>query len=221
MPRYETAPDPAQAGRVGACPAAVSHGSTALVRAILSFVLRLAPIFALTLALACTPDDERPPPEVPPDIAYCDDVRDWADAHTAIEDEVVALLNERRAAGAACSMDLVFEPAGPLTMHPSLRCAARHHARDMGEQDYFSNLDGDDVDFIARAESAGYDGTPLEQNIGAGQSSAERIVDAVMGSVELCAHAMDPDANEVGVGFTEIEGASFPRYWTQVFGHTN
>jgi uncharacterized protein YkwD len=187
----------------------------------LAGVHRLASMLAPTLALACTNGPDEPPvPEVPPDVAYCDDVREWDDSWTAIEDEVVVLLNERRAAGAACTKDLVFEPADPLTMNPSLRCAARHHARDMGEQDFFSNLDPDELDFTDRAESAGYTGTPLEQNIGAGQSSAERIVDAVMGSIELCAHVMNPEADEVGVGFLEFEGASFPRYWTQVFGRS-
>jgi uncharacterized protein YkwD len=167
---------------------------------------------------ACTPDDEPEPPEVP-EIEYCDAVRDWDPAWSAYEDEVVLLLNERRAAGGTCA-DQSFEPSGPLRMDPALRCAARKHALDMAEQDYFSNVDAEQVDFHARAEQAGYVGAALEQNIGAAHSTPEQLVTAVMGSAAPCIAVLTPDADEIGVGFLEFEGAAFPSYWTQVFGQS-
>jgi uncharacterized protein YkwD len=168
--------------------------------------------------LSCMPDEPpAPEPEVP-DIAYCDDVRDWDPAWSMFEAHVVMLLNEHRAEGAVCAADAQFDPAGPLSMNPALRCAARKHALDMAEQDYISNLDPDELDFRARAEMAEYGGTPLEQNIGAAQSTPEQLVTAAMGNTELCAHIMDPNADEIGMGYLEYEGATYPSYWTQVFG---
>jgi uncharacterized protein YkwD len=179
-----------------------------------------SPLLALTAAsviCACTPDDEPEPPEAVPDIEYCDAVREWEPAWSTFEEEVVVLLNERRAAGGNCA-DQSFEPSGPLRMDPALRCAARKHALDMAEQDYFSNLDLEELDYHARAELAEYAGTALDQNIGAAHSTPEQLVTAVMGSVELCVHVLTPDADEIGVGYLEYEGSAFPNYWTQVFG---
>jgi uncharacterized protein YkwD len=169
------------------------------------------------VCLSCTPDEPPPEPEVP-DIEYCDAVRDWDGAWSSFEEEVVALLNERRADGAVCSADAKFGPAEPMRMNPALRCAARKHALDMAEQDYFSNLDPDKLDFRTRTELAEYEGTPIDQNIGAAQATPEQLVTAVMGSVELCIHVMAPEVDEIGMGYLEFEGASYPSYWTQVFG---
>jgi uncharacterized protein YkwD len=165
---------------------------------------------------ACTPDEEPDPPEVPA-VEYCDAVRDWDPAWSAFEDEVLVRLNEHRAAGATCN-DQAFDPAEPLRMDPALRCAARKHALDMAEQDYFSNLDTDDLDFHARADAAGYTGTALEQNIGATHSTPEQLVEAVIQHSELCIHVMTPEADELGMGYLVYEGATYPNYWVQMFG---
>ena len=177
-------------------------------------------VFASCLScLACAPDEPEPP-EVP-DIAYCDAVRDWEPAWSTFEEQVVELLNERRAEGAVCAKEiLVFDPAGPLRMNAALRCASRKHALDMAEQDYFSNVDPDELDFGARAELAEYEGTPLEQNIGAAYSTPEQLVTAVMGNTELCADVMNPNADEIGFGYLEFDGATYPNYWTQTFGES-
>lgn len=172
------------------------------------------------ICIACAPDEE-PEPEPPevPELEYCDAVRDWDPAWSAFEDEVLVRLNEQRAAGATCD-DQVFEPGEPLRMDPALRCAARKHALDMAEQDYFSNLDDEKLDFHARADAAGYAGTAIEQNIGAAHSTPEQLVTAVMDHTELCMHVMTPEVDEVGVGYLVYEGATYPNYWAQVFGQS-
>jgi uncharacterized protein YkwD len=170
------------------------------------------------ICMACTPEDEEQPlPPAVPEVEYCDAVRDWDPAWSALEDEVLVRLNEQRAAGAMCG-DEAFDPVEPLRMDPALRCAARKHALDMAEQDYFSNLDPDELDFHARADLAGYAGTALEQNIGAAHSTPEQLVASMMDHTELCMHAMAPDADDFGMGFLEYEGATYPSYWAQTFG---
>lgn len=154
---------------------------------------------------------------MPPDVEYCDSVRDWDPALAQLEEQVLVAINERRAAGAMCGNDS-FEAAEPLIMEPALRCAARIHAADMGEQDYFTNLDPEGLGHADWAAMAEYDGTVLNQNIGARQSTAEQVVAAIMGSSGLCAHLMDPLATEVGIGQGPDTDAEYVRYWTQVFG---
>jgi uncharacterized protein YkwD len=182
--------------------------------------MRSSTSLALTAGLAicaCVPEDEPPPPEVPPDVEYCAPVRDWDPEWSALEAEVLVLINEHRAAGAECGNDS-FAPAEPLSMNPALRCAARIHALDMGARDFFSNLDPDGLGVSDRAVAAGYEGTAVSQNIGANHSTAAQLVEATMGSTGLCAHLMDPEAEELGVGFRPASGASYASYWTQVFG---
>ncbi|PRP93097.1 Cysteine-rich secretory protein family protein [Enhygromyxa salina] len=169
------------------------------------------------LAICACTEGEPEPPDVPAELEYCAPVRDWEPARAELEEEVLVLLNEIRARGASCG-DEGFAPAGPLTMNPALRCAARRHALDMGELDFFSNLDPDGLGFAERAAMAEYDATPLFQTIGARQSTAEEVVTAIMGSLGLCAQAMDPAANEVGIGHGPDTDAEYVRYWAQVYG---
>ena len=179
---------------------------------------RLAWLALSLSALACSEPEAPAPPDVP-DIAYCDPVRDWEPEIAAREVEVLRLINDARAVGGRCG-SLDFEPAEPLIMDPALRCAARIHALDMGEQDYFSNLDPDDLDYVARAELAEYAGVAVHQLIGAQHSTAEKTVDAILGNTVLCAKILDPEVTDAGIGHTaDLEGASYPRYWTHVFGH--
>ena len=72
----------------------------------------LLALLAGSVICACTPDEQPEPPEVP-DIEYCDAVRDWEPAWSAYEDEVVRLLNERRAVGGKCA-DQTFDPSGMI-----------------------------------------------------------------------------------------------------------
>lgn len=167
---------------------------------------------------ACTGEPDEPElPDVPPDVEYCADVRDWDPALAQLEEQVLVLVNERREQGAVCNKD-TFDPAGPLTMDPALRCAARKHALDMGAQDYFSNVDPEGLTFVDRAAMAEYEGAPLNQNIGGGQSQAEQVVAAIMGSSGLCAQLMDPLATQIGIGHSPDTEAKYVRYWAQVFG---
>ncbi|HSC87747.1 MAG TPA: CAP domain-containing protein, partial [Polyangiaceae bacterium] len=76
-------------------------------------------------------------PEVP-DNAACAAVSDWPSARSEEEEQVLALVNQRRASGASCG-GTAMPAVAPLTMDPYLRCAARLHSLDMAQRDYFSH----------------------------------------------------------------------------------
>lgn len=179
--------------------------------------LALAALLALP---ACSDDggSDDGGDEVPDDRSWCDPVADWDSERVNFENEVLRLVNQRRAAGADCG-GRSFEPTGSLTMDPALRCAARRHSLDMVERNFFAHDDPDGVTPWDRAGSAGYDASAIGENIAAGQPTAEAVMDAWMQSPGHCSNIMNPDANEFGVGMMPSEGqADFGVYWTQMFG---
>jgi uncharacterized protein YkwD len=74
-----------------------------------------------------------------PGNAYCAEVADWPSADAGQESTLLALINERRAAGADCGAKGVFGPAPALALAPSARCAIRVHLADMAARWYVSH----------------------------------------------------------------------------------
>ncbi len=81
-----------------------------------------------------------------PNTAACATYREddvWMPEWSAIEAEVLALINAERAAGTDCpdgsGGTVTMDPQSALSMHPELRCAARAHSYDMATRDYYSN----------------------------------------------------------------------------------
>ncbi len=165
--------------------------------------------------VAPLPDPE--PPVLGPQ-ACLDADADWDDRWRTFEDDVVELVNARRALGADCRSGGTFGPARPLASDEQLRCAARLHSRDMGERRYFDHLDPDGVDPGVRIRAADYAGRPGGENIAAGARSPAEVVDGWMNSDGHCANIMRPEFDEIGVGYAEVPGSPWSTYWTQTFG---
>ena len=93
-------------------------------------------------------------------------------SNAAFEDQVLVLVNQRRAAGATCG-GVPYAPVAPLTMNAALRTAARLHSQDMAAQNYFSHtsLDG-------RTFSAAPDQCRLRRRISVGREHRRRPADA-------------------------------------------
>lgn len=152
-----------------------------------------------------------------PGTEYCAAVADWSEAESLFEDEVLVLVNERRAGGASCGGQS-FGAAGPLTMDATLRCAARVHSLDMVTRGFFDHANPDGEDPFDRMERAGYRFSTAGENIAAGQPTPEAVVQGWMESPGHCGNIMNADYTELGVGYVRTDAAQFPHYWTQVFG---
>jgi uncharacterized protein YkwD len=136
----------------------------------------------------------------------------------AFEDEVLALVNQRRAAGAVCG-GTTFGPTGPLVMNVSLRSAARGHSLDMATLNYFSHTSLDGRTFDQRIRDAGYSApTSLGENIAAGYSTPQAVVDGWMTSSGHCSNIMSPSYKSIGIGYAFAASSNFRHYWTQDFG---
>jgi uncharacterized protein YkwD len=147
-----------------------------------------------------------------PANAYCDPVADWSADWSQLEQDVLVLVNEQRAAGADCGSAGVFESVDPLAMNSALRCAARNHSMDMFERDFFSHTNPDGDGPAARIDDAGYDGFTWGENIAWGYPTPESVIEGWMNSDGHCANIMRPFFTEIGVGYYE------GNYWTQAFG---
>lgn len=147
-----------------------------------------------------------------PALAYCDPARSWPATATALEAEILSLVNQRRAAGATCGGQ-PMPPVPELTADPALRCAARVHTRDMADRGFFDHTNPDGEQPWDRMERAGYLWVQAGENIAAGNSTAAATMNQWMNSSGHCSNIMSADYTELGVGHVESDAL-----WTQVFG---
>ena len=124
------------------------------------------------------------------------------------ENEVLDLVNAERAA----------QGLHPLNADTNLATAARDHSEDMGLQDYFSHTSLDGRTVPDRITAAGYSYNTYGENIAAGQSTPERVVDAWMSSSGHRANILNPIYCDIGVGYAYLANSTYRHYWTQDFG---
>lgn len=134
----------------------------------------------------------------------------WPSADASLEEQVLDLVNERRAQGATCGGQS-FGPAPALDMEPALQEAARGHSYDMVVRDFFSHTNESGESPGDRIDALGYEWSGWGENIAAGQTTAESVMQSWMSSPGHCRNIMNPDFEEIGVGF-------HMNHWTQVFG---
>ena len=107
----------------------------------------------------------------------------------------------------------------PLTVDPSLCSSAQAHSQDMASKNYFSHTGSDGSDVGQRIAAAGY--SPIYaygENIAAGQSTPEEVVNAWMNSEGHRANILSPYYTHIGVGYAYSGGSTYKSYWTQDFG---
>jgi len=151
-----------------------------------------------------------------PDNEYCMEFADWDASGAMLEQQILDIVNQRRSEGANCGSEGNFAPAGPLTMNPALRCAARKHSKQMVVSDFFDHTTPWGEGPGDRIGGAGYNGFTWGENIAAGNSTAAATMDQWMTSDGHCANVMNPDFEDIGVGY--YPGGGYGHYWTQAFG---
>jgi uncharacterized protein YkwD len=126
-------------------------------------------------------------------------------------DEVVQLTNQFR-------QDNGLDPLG---FDPQLATAAQTHSQNMAIQDFFSHTGLEGSNIGDRVDATGYDFFTAGENIAAGYSTPEIVVDGWINSEGHRANLLNPDFTEIGVGYFFLENdtgsSNFNHYWTQVF----
>ena len=119
------------------------------------------------------------------------------------EDQVVALVNQERAA-AGC---------GPVSADGGLASVARAHSEDMRDRGFFDHVNLEGLDPFDRADRAGV--AARAENIARGQVDAADVMNSWMNSSGHRANILNCGLTRLGVGIAEGSGGPWR---TQLFG---
>ena len=130
--------------------------------------------------------------------------------------DVLALINQLRIESQTCG-DTSYPAVAEVTWSSTLTLAATEHSNNMANYNFFDHtgLDGSTVG--TRVTAQGYTWSRVSENIAAGQTSAQEVVDGWMSSEGHCANIMNADVTEMGLACQVNSDSDYQRYWTQVF----
>jgi uncharacterized protein YkwD len=93
------------------------------------------------------------------------------------------------------------------------------HSQDMATNNYFSQTSLDGRTPAQRIRQAGYAGAYVGENIAAGRSTAQAVVDAWMQSTAgHCEAIMNSRYRVIGIGYAFNPSSTYGQYWAQNFG---
>lgn len=130
--------------------------------------------------------------------------------------DAIAETNKVRSTQTDCGSAGTYSSTHALQGNAALHQAAQKHADDMVANDFFSHTGSDGTEFQDRIRNAGFGGTPVAENIAAGNSTAQDTVQQWKNSDGHCRNLMNSSATHVGIGVAT--GGSYGIYWVQVFG---
>lgn len=125
--------------------------------------------------------------------------------------EILAEVNAVRERGCTCPDKKKYKPAPPLSWNDILAIAAKAHAQDMAERNYFSHVNKEGKDFAKRISDAGYQWQYIGENIAYGHRTEKEVVKAWINSNGHCQNIMNPNFKEMGA-------AQAGSYWVQELG---
>ena len=116
--------------------------------------------------------------------------------------EVLALVNEERAK----------EGAPPLRLAEDMLQAADIRAKELTTKFSHTRPDGSSCFTVLRNQGNG-----VGENIAAGQTSPEAVMECWMNSPGHRKNILDPHYKELGVGYTYQKNTEYQHYWVQLF----
>lgn len=129
---------------------------------------------------------------------------------------VLTLINEQRTQEQTCGSES-YGPVDELTWNALLTSAAQEHSDNMANYDFFSHTGLDESTVSTRVTAQGYTWSSVAENIAAGQTTAQSVVDAWMVSDGHCKNIMSENVTEMGLACSENSNVTYTYYWTQVF----
>jgi uncharacterized YkwD family protein/spore coat assembly protein SafA len=105
----------------------------------------------------------------------------------------------------------------PLKADWQLSRVARYKALDMRDRNYFSHTSPTYGSPFNMIKEFGLSYTAAAENIAAGQTTPQAVVNAWMASAGHRANILSPNYNEIGVGYAK--GGSYGAYWSEMFIH--
>jgi uncharacterized protein YkwD len=142
----------------------------------------------------------------------------WSEQSAAFEARVLELTNAERQQGGCCGSNGCFRPSPPLAANENLEVAARRHALDMAERNFFAHEGPGGTTLSDRLDAARFRGCAAGENIAYGQSSPEEVIGDWMKSDGHCANILSSTYRRLGVGYHDDADAELRHVWVQNFG---
>ena len=134
----------------------------------------------------------------------------------AVSHRVLELINEARRHARRCGRKK-FPATTSLKQAAALERAALAHAQDMAARNYIGHKGPDRSMPADRATRAGYAWVSIAENVAAGQTTAEEVVNTWLASPGHCANLMNPRYSDTGVAYAVNPTGEKGIYWAQVF----
>ena len=110
----------------------------------------------------------------------------------------------------------------PLTLSQKLDRAADKYASRMATGDFFAHNDPNGSTMGSRIQAEGYNYTSAAENIAAGQSTPEMVVQAWINSAGHRANLLNANLTHMGLGYAYLANdtgtTNYNHYWVQKFG---
>ena len=132
---------------------------------------------------------------------------------TNFQQEILNRVNQARAAGRTCG-STSYAPAPALRWNGVLFNAAGAHSTDMAANNYFSHTSQDGRNPGQRITGAGYAWSGYGENIAAGQTSVQAVVDGWLASPGHCANIMNASYVDMATACVASSTSTYRTYWT-------
>ena len=142
------------------------------------------------------------------------------DDASAVGHRVLQLINAARSQARKCGRR-EFTATTPLQPVAALEQAALAHAQDMAGHSDMGHKGSDGSMPADRATRAGYQWSAVAENVAAGQTTAEEVVNTWLTSPGHCANLMNSRYVDTGIAFALNQDSAKGIYWVQVFGAMN
>jgi len=138
------------------------------------------------------------------------------DDAAAISHRVLELINDARRQARSCGREK-FPATTSLKQAAKLERAALAHVQDMAARNYIGHQGSDRSKPADRATRAGYAWVSIAENVAAGQTTADEVVNTWLASPGHCANLMNPRYSDTGVAYAVDPASEKGIYWAQVF----
>jgi uncharacterized protein YkwD len=139
------------------------------------------------------------------------------ESNTDINTNMLSLVNQARAQERACGNQL-YLAAPALQWNQQLVRAARFHATDMANNDFFDHTGSDDSVAASRIQNAGYSWVAIGENLAGALETSAEVVNTLLRSPIHCAVIMNPQFREMGAACQSNTESELILYWAQEFG---
>jgi uncharacterized protein YkwD len=131
--------------------------------------------------------------------------------------DVISEINEARSVGRNCGSKY-YRPQGPVKWNGELAVAARRHANDMADKNYFSHTGKNGSFFGTRIKKAGYKYSFAGEVLAAGQTSPASAVSDWLKSPSHCRVLMNGKFKHAGTSHAVNMSSKYNHYWAVEFG---